>query len=74
MVMYFASQGAGKLKWPLIGGLLRLAVGTLGGWVGYRLAGAAGVFAALALALVTLGVVNAGAVYFRVWEQDRPAA
>jgi putative MATE family efflux protein len=67
MVMYFASQGAGKLKWPLIGGLMRLAIGTLGGWIGYRLAGATGVFAALALALVTLGIVNAGAVYFRVW-------
>jgi len=67
MVMYFASQGAGKLKWPLIGGLLRLAIGTLGGWVGYRLAGANGVFAALALALIVLGIVNAGSVYFGAW-------
>lgn len=67
MVMYFASQGAGRLKWPLIGGLLRLAIGTLSGWVGYRIAGADGVFAALALALVVLGIVNAGSVYFGAW-------
>jgi len=67
MVMYFASQGAGKLKWPLIGGVLRLAIGTLGGWAGYRLAGTDGVFAALALALIVLGIVNAGAVHFRAW-------
>ncbi len=31
--LYFASQGAGKLGWPLIGGLLRLLIAVAGGWL-----------------------------------------
>jgi putative MATE family efflux protein len=68
MVLYFASQGAGRLAWPLTGGLLRLAVATCGGWLALRLTGSIdGVFAALAVALVIFGTVNALAVYFGAW-------
>ena len=31
--LYFASQGAGRLAWPLIGGLLRLVIAVGGGWL-----------------------------------------
>ena len=31
--LYFASQGAGKLAWPLIGGMLRLLIAVGGGWL-----------------------------------------
>ena len=36
LVLYFASQGAGRLKWPVIGNLVRLAVAGLGGWLALR--------------------------------------
>ena len=31
--LYFASQGAGRLAWPLLGGLVRLLVAVGGGWL-----------------------------------------
>ncbi|WP_245287008.1 MATE family efflux transporter [Bradyrhizobium sp. Tv2a-2] len=31
--MYFASQGAGRLGWPLMGGLVRMIVAVGGGWI-----------------------------------------
>ena len=37
LVLYFASQGAGKLLWPVLANLLRLAVAALGGWAGAAL-------------------------------------
>jgi len=33
MALYFASQGAGRLLWPLLAGLLRMLVAVGGGWV-----------------------------------------
>ena len=51
--LYFASQGAGRLAWPLLGGMVRLVVAVGGGW--------------LALGLVVYGLVVAGAVASRVW-------
>ena len=68
LVLYFASQGAGRLKWPLIGGLIRLAVATVGGWLMLRWVGSVdGVFIALAAALIIFGIVNAAAIYFGAW-------
>ena len=32
LVLYFASQGAGKLLWPVIGNAARLLVAAVGGW------------------------------------------
>ena len=32
MALYFASQGAGKVLWPVIAGVTRLVVATGGGW------------------------------------------
>src|SRR4029434_4388618 len=37
MALYFASQGAGRLKWPLIANLTRLAIATAGGSLALRL-------------------------------------
>jgi Na+-driven multidrug efflux pump len=62
MALYFASQGAGRLGWPLLAGLLRLAVATLGGWLALRLVGTIeAVFLALGLALALFGLINAAA-------------
>ncbi len=37
--LYFASQGAGRLKWPLVAGAARLAVAIVGGWLALRTTG-----------------------------------
>jgi Na+-driven multidrug efflux pump len=56
--LYFASQGAGRLFWPLLAGLLRMVVATLGGWLALRLTGSQGwLFAALAAGLVLYGIL-----------------
>lgn len=66
--LYFASQGAGRLAWPLLGGLVRLVVAVGGGWLVLSLTGSlAWTFAALALALVAYGVIVAGAIASGVW-------
>ena len=66
--LYFASQGAGRLAWPLLGGMVRLLVAVGGGWLVLALTGSlAWAFAALALALVAYGAIVAGAVASGVW-------
>ena len=36
--LYFASQGAGRLAWPLLAGLLRMLLAVGGGWLAVTLA------------------------------------
>ena len=70
--LYFASQGAGRLAWPLIGGMVRLLVAVGGGWLVLTLTGSLGwAFAALALALLAYGAIVAGAVASGVWFRRR---
>jgi putative MATE family efflux protein len=74
MALYFASQGAGKLAWPVLAGTIRLIVATLGGWIMLELTGQLwGLFAALAVGLVILGSMNATAIARGVWF-SRPTA
>lgn len=68
LALYFASQGAGRLLWPLLGSLLRLIVGIGGGWLALTLTGSlTWLFAALSVGLVAYGVFVAGAVASGVW-------
>jgi len=68
LALYFASQGAGRLAWPLLAGLLRLVIAVGGGWVALRLTGSLGwLFAALSLALVTYGLILSAAVASGAW-------
>lgn len=68
LALYFASQGAGRLGWPLFAGLLRLVIAVGGGWLALSLTGSlAWLFAALALALVAYGLTVAGAVAAGAW-------
>jgi Na+-driven multidrug efflux pump len=68
MALYFASQGAGRLFWPLFGGFLRLFIAIGGGYLALRLAGSLNwMFAALALALVSYGILVAAAVGAGAW-------
>jgi putative MATE family efflux protein len=66
--LYFASQGAGRLLWPFLASLARLAIASGGGWLALRWGGdLSDVFAALAAALVAYGLLNAAAVALGVW-------
>jgi Na+-driven multidrug efflux pump len=74
MALYFASQGAGKLLWPLLANLIRLAIAAGGGFLALRWGGDLSyVFVALAVALAAFGLINAAAVASGVWfRPDRP--
>jgi putative MATE family efflux protein len=68
MALYFASQGAGRLAWPLIANLTRLAIAAVGGSLALRLSGdLTSVFVALAVALAAFGLINAAAVAGGAW-------
>jgi Na+-driven multidrug efflux pump len=69
LALYFASQGAGRLLWPLLAGFTRLAVAAAGGWLvsAWLGAGLTGLFAAMASALVIFGSINVAAVHLGAW-------
>jgi putative MATE family efflux protein len=68
MALYFASQGAGTMQWPLLAGALRMVIAVGGGWLALRWsANLTFVFAALGLALAVFGSMIAGAVAGGVW-------
>jgi putative MATE family efflux protein len=66
--LYFASQGAGRLLWPLLSGFMRMAVALGGGALALYATGSLhGLFAALAAGLVVYGVTLAAAIRAGVW-------
>jgi Na+-driven multidrug efflux pump len=68
LCLYFASQGAGRLLWPLLAGLIRMVLAVGGGWFALWLTGSLlWVFAALALALVIYGATLLSAIASGVW-------
>jgi len=68
LVLYFASQGAGRLLWPVLGNLARLLVAGLGGWLALRWGGdLVHVFAVQGAALVVYGIVIASAIAGGAW-------
>ena len=68
MALYFASQGAGRVLWPLLANLTRLAIAAGGGWLALRGSGdLSHVFLALSVALTAFGLINAGAVAGGAW-------
>jgi Na+-driven multidrug efflux pump len=66
--LYFASQGAGRLAWPLFAGFLRMTIAVGGGWAAwFATHDLRVVFAVLGLALVVYGGVLVTAVKSGVW-------
>jgi len=66
--LYFASQGAGRLLWPLLGSVARLAIAALAGWLALRLTGELShVFLAQSLGLIAAGLINWAAVAGGAW-------
>jgi Na+-driven multidrug efflux pump len=68
LALYFASQGAGKLLWPLLAGFARMAVAIGGGWLVLTFTGSlALMFLAVGLALAVYGLGVGLAVWMGVW-------
>ena len=68
MALYFASQGAGRLKWPLLANCARLTVAAVGGWLALRWGGDLTlVFLAQSAALAAFGLITAAAVRGGAW-------
>jgi putative MATE family efflux protein len=68
LVLYFASQGAGRLSWPVLGNLARLGVAALGGAAALRWGhGLAQIFIAQGAALVIYALINVAAVAGGAW-------
>jgi putative MATE family efflux protein len=73
MALYFASQGAGRMGWPLLSGLIRLGVAALGSWIAVRACGAGldAIYILLAVALTLFGLFMGTAVYAGAWRRGR---
>jgi Na+-driven multidrug efflux pump len=68
LALYFASQGAARLFWPLLTGFLRVMVAIGGGWLALSLTGSLNwLFAALAFALIVYGVTLTAAIGSGAW-------
>ena len=73
LALYFASQGAGRLLWPLVAGFLRIVVAAVGGWLVTRFfgGGLAALYGVIALALVVFGSTVGFAVRAGAWRTRR---
>jgi Na+-driven multidrug efflux pump len=70
--LYFASQGAGRLLWPLIAGLCRMLIAVGGGGLALYLTGSLQwMFGFLAVALLAYGAILVTAVHSGVWFRTR---
>ena len=71
LALYFASQGAGRLLWPLAAGAMRLTLAAAGGWVVLHAVGAGlpALFAVMAAAFVVFGVTLLIAVRRGAWRR-----
>lgn len=71
MAMYFAAMGAGRMRWPVVAGLSRLAIAVLGGaFLADTMGmGLPGHFLAVALGITAYGVIAASAVRRSVWSK-----
>jgi len=68
MALYFASQGAGRVLWPLLANLTRLTIAGAGGWLALHSTGnLTHVFLALSVALSAYGLIIAAAVAGGAW-------
>lgn len=66
--LYFASQGAGRLYWPLTAGFLRIAVALGVGWIALSITGSLEwLLGALTLGLVVYGMTILAAVRSGAW-------
>jgi putative MATE family efflux protein len=69
LALYFASQGTGRLLWPLLAGGARLVIAAGGGWIAMRwYAGSLPtLFAAIAVALIVYALIVARSMQADAW-------
>ncbi len=74
LALYFASQGAGRLLWPVLAGFSRLVIASVGGWLAIRGFGGGlpALFGVMALAFVVFGITVAFAVRSGAWHRATP--
>jgi putative MATE family efflux protein len=66
--LYFASQGAGRLLWPLLAGLSRLVIAAGGGWLALHFTGSRHwLFTALAVGLLVYGTLIPASILRGAW-------
>ena len=60
LMLYFASQGLGKMRWPFVAGVVRLLVsGGLSWWLAATFGGVTGPAVAVAAGSLLFGAINA---------------
>ena len=69
LALFFASQGAGRMTWPLVGSVLRLVVVVAGGWLALTLAPGQpqALFAVVAAGFVVYAGVIAASIALERW-------
>lgn len=68
LALYFASQGAGRLLWPILAGFMRLSLAAVGGAIVIAMGGGLGaLFAVMAAAMVVFGSSLALAIWRGAW-------
>ncbi len=68
LALYFASQGAGKLFWPLAAGTIRVAIAIGGAWYALHVdAAPMWFFLALGFAMLAYGITMASAIWSGGW-------
>lgn len=74
LALYFASQGAGRMVWPVISSLSRMAVALVGALLltTYTGMGVDGIFIAIGCAMLTYGLIIAFAIQRGRWKKEKP--
>ena len=69
--LYFASQGASAVLWPVVGTVVRFVVSVGGAYLAVRQFGAGleGVFACIATGMVLYGMITAASLYLGAWRR-----
>ena len=70
--LYFASQGASAMKWPIFATISRFVVAALGGWISinYFSTGVSGVFYSAAAAMTLFGLMLAISLKMGAWRNN----
>lgn len=71
LALYFASQGAGAVQWPIVATLMRFGICVGGAWLVMRQPepSLAGVYACIAAGMLTYGLVTGAALWRGAWRQ-----
>lgn len=69
IALYFASQGAGRMLWPVLAGSARFVIAVAGGYLALRYFGGTpvGVFAAIGVAMIAYGTAMIAVVKWGAW-------